>query len=38
MLHNIRDRQWTIQGCSAKTGDGLQAGIDWVVQQMAKKK
>ena len=23
-LNNIRDRKWTIQGCSAKTGDGLQ--------------
>jgi hypothetical protein len=23
-LNNLRDRRWHIQGCSAKTGDGLQ--------------
>mmetsp|Transcript_721 Transcript_721/g.848 ORF Transcript_721/g.848 Transcript_721/m.848 type:complete len:179 (-) Transcript_721:137-673(-) len=30
-LHNIRDRKWQIQGCSAKTGDGLQEGITWLL-------
>jgi len=31
-LHNIRDRKWQIQACSAKTGDGLQEGITWVIK------
>lgn len=31
-LHNIRDRQWQIQACSAKTGNGLQEGIEWVMK------
>ena len=31
-LHNIRDRDWQIQACSAKTGAGLQEGIEWVLK------
>jgi len=31
-LHNIRDRQWQIQPCSAKNGNGLQEGIEWVMK------
>lgn len=31
-LHNIRDRQWQIQSCSAKTGAGLQEGIEWLIK------
>lgn len=31
-LHNIRDRQWQIQACSAKAGTGLQEGIEWVLK------
>jgi len=31
-LHNIRDRKWQIQACSAKTGAGLQEGIQWVIK------
>eukprot|EP00696_Hemimastix_kukwesjijk_P002895 gnl/Hemi2/13535_TR4623_c0_g1_i1.p2 gnl/Hemi2/13535_TR4623_c0_g1~~gnl/Hemi2/13535_TR4623_c0_g1_i1.p2 ORF type:complete len:202 (+),score=73.88 gnl/Hemi2/13535_TR4623_c0_g1_i1:77-682(+) len=31
-LHNIRDRTWFIQACSAKTGMGLEAGMEWVVK------
>ncbi|CEO97031.1 ADP-ribosylation factor-like protein 3 [Plasmodiophora brassicae] len=34
MLHSLRDRQWQIQGCSAKTGDGLQAGVSWVLSNI----
>jgi len=30
-LANINDRTWTIQACSAKTGDGLQEGMEWIV-------
>ncbi len=31
-LHNIRDRQWQIQACSAKSGAGLQEGVEWVLK------
>lgn len=30
-LFSIRDHAWSIQPCSAKTGDGLQDGIKWLV-------
>ena len=33
-LTSIRDRPWNIQPCSAKTGDGLQEGMEWVVGQV----
>ncbi|CAD7955210.1 unnamed protein product [Amoebophrya sp. A120] len=33
-LHNIRDRTWTIQACSAKAGEGLQEGMEWLVGHM----
>eukprot|EP01116_Phalansterium_solitarium_P016986 TRINITY_DN4070_c0_g1_i1.p1 TRINITY_DN4070_c0_g1~~TRINITY_DN4070_c0_g1_i1.p1 ORF type:complete len:192 (-),score=26.21 TRINITY_DN4070_c0_g1_i1:127-663(-) len=35
-LHNIRDRQWQIQACSAKTGEGLSNGLEWVVKSASK--
>lgn len=35
-LHNIRDRTWTIQACSAKVGEGLQEGMEWLVQHINK--
>ncbi|CAE7721303.1 arl3 [Symbiodinium sp. CCMP2592] len=28
-LASITDRVWTIQACSAKTGEGLQVGLEW---------
>jgi len=28
-------RTWTIQACSAKEGDGLQDGMEWIVKQSA---
>lgn len=31
MLGRIRDRAWHIQGSSAKTGRGLQEGLDWLL-------
>jgi ADP-ribosylation factor-like protein 2 len=34
-LASIGGRHWRIQGCSAVTGDGLAAGIDWLVQDIA---
>jgi ADP-ribosylation factor-like protein 3 len=35
-LHQIRDRNWHIQACSAKTGDGLSAGMEWLVNGIGK--
>lgn len=29
-LEEFRDRKWHIQGCSAKTGTGLEEGIAWI--------
>lgn len=28
-LHSLRNRQWQIQACSAKTGDGIREGMEW---------
>ncbi|EFJ41440.1 small Arf-related GTPase [Volvox carteri f. nagariensis] len=33
-LTSIRDRPWQIQACSAKTGTGLQEGMEWVMKQV----
>mmetsp|Transcript_30996 Transcript_30996/g.45339 ORF Transcript_30996/g.45339 Transcript_30996/m.45339 type:complete len:81 (+) Transcript_30996:188-430(+) len=30
-LVSIRDRPWSIQPCSAKNGEGLQEGMEWVI-------
>lgn len=30
-----KNRHWTIQSCSAVTGEGLQDGMDWIVQDIA---
>eukprot|EP00928_Gymnodinium_smaydae_P090505 TRINITY_DN742_c0_g1_i10.p2 TRINITY_DN742_c0_g1~~TRINITY_DN742_c0_g1_i10.p2 ORF type:complete len:182 (+),score=61.22 TRINITY_DN742_c0_g1_i10:98-643(+) len=35
-LHEIKDRTWTIQACSGKSGDGLQDGMEWMVGEVAK--
>ncbi|EKX50006.1 hypothetical protein GUITHDRAFT_85562 [Guillardia theta CCMP2712] len=35
-LTNIRDRAWHIQPCSAKTGEGLQGGMEWLVKNINK--
>jgi ADP-ribosylation factor-like protein 3 len=29
-----RGRAWTIQPCSAKTGDGLENGMQWIIDQL----
>lgn len=36
-LHNIRDRTWTIQACSAKANEGLAEGMEWIVGNMNSK-
>mmetsp|Transcript_47650 Transcript_47650/g.55711 ORF Transcript_47650/g.55711 Transcript_47650/m.55711 type:complete len:189 (+) Transcript_47650:59-625(+) len=33
-LPSIRNRSWTIQPCSAKNGEGLQEGMEWVVENV----
>ena len=33
-LNDIRDRVWSILPCSAKSGDGLQDGMEWIVGQI----
>ena len=37
-LTAIRDRPWQIQACSAKSGDGVQAGFEWLVKCVADRK
>ncbi|MCO5596070.1 hypothetical protein L7F22_050128 [Adiantum nelumboides] len=31
-LDQLKDRSWTIQGCCATKGDGLEEGLDWCVE------
>ena len=33
-LFAINDRPWQIQPCSAKSGDGLRDGMEWLVKQV----
>merc|ERR1711879_223948 len=35
-LAEIKDRTWTIQACSAKEGEGLQDGMEWLVSNVSK--
>lgn len=37
-LTSLKNRQWTIYKCSAKTGDGLTEGLDWLVNVIQGKK
>lgn len=32
-LSGIRDRQWHVEGCSARTNQGVHAGVTWLLQQ-----
>ncbi|KRX10030.1 P-loop containing nucleoside triphosphate hydrolase [Pseudocohnilembus persalinus] len=32
-LENIKDRQWIIVACSAKTQEGMQEGMEWLIGQ-----
>jgi len=36
-LHEIRDRSWNIQAASAKQGEGLQEGMEWLVSTIEKR-
>lgn len=31
-LHVIKDRPWQIQACSAKKGEGLSEGMEWMMK------
>lgn len=33
-LNELRERTWQILPCSARTGDGLQEGMEWLVEQI----
>ena len=33
-LNSIKDRPWKIQACSAKNGENLQEGLEWLVHHM----
>ncbi len=33
-LNELRDRTWQILPCSAKTGEGLQDAMEWIVEQI----
>ena len=37
-LHAIRDRQWQIVPCSAKTGEGLKDGLEFIIGEFNGKK
>merc|ERR1711975_63218 len=37
-LHNMRNRQWSIQSACATTGDGLYEGLDWMSRTLGSKK
>lgn len=37
-LVNIRDRQWQINACSAKTGEGLDEAFKWLISTIDKSK
>jgi ADP-ribosylation factor-like protein 3 len=36
-LHALKDRAWQIQPCSAKTGEGLAEGLEWLVKVVGEK-
>ncbi|XP_057216690.1 ADP ribosylation factor like GTPase 3, like 1 isoform X2 [Triplophysa rosa] len=37
-LHTYRDREWQIQACSAVSGEGVQDGMNWITNNIVKKK
>ena len=36
-LEGIKDRKWSIFACSAVTKEGIQEGMEWLVNNMKKK-
>lgn len=37
-LHTIKDRPWSIQACSALSGEGVKDGLNWISKNIQKKK
>ncbi len=35
-LDNITDRPWSIQACSAKSGNGVDQGLNWITDKLKK--
>ena len=33
-LSNITDRNWTVQPCSAKLGQGIEEGLNWITKKI----
>eukprot|EP01038_Epipyxis_sp_PR26KG_P004110 gene4110-5860_t len=33
-LNELREQTWSIVACSARTGEGLQEGLEWLVEQI----
>jgi len=36
-LHTVKDRAWQMQPCSAKTGEGLAEGLEWLLKVISDK-
>ena len=36
-LQSISGREWSIQACCAKTNEGIQEGMEWLVKHLKKK-
>ena len=37
-LNSLKSHEWFIQGCCATTGDGIHAGLDWLVDALNRRK
>lgn len=37
-LHSLHSHEWYIQGCCATNGDGIHAGLDWMVDSLNRRK
>jgi hypothetical protein len=37
-MHNLKGRDWFVQGCTAITGDGLYDGLEWLSKSLKNKK
>jgi small GTP-binding protein len=35
-VFKIKDRKWRVQGCSAKTGEGIEEGMKWFIDNIKK--
>jgi hypothetical protein len=35
-MEDIKNRKWTITACSAKTQEGLEDGLSWVIENVKK--